>query len=114
MNEVFKHLETVFNDPNKTVNARRKFRAMQMTTQALGVYREDARRSKTDATARSTGVELQEVLGKLRRCQDSWKSEFAETQYKGQPSAGIVFSHKESLNTLRDRTLGLPNRSTKY
>ena len=30
VNEVFKHLETVFNDPNKTVNARRKFRAMQM------------------------------------------------------------------------------------
>jgi Zinc knuckle len=30
VDEVFKHLETVFNDPNKTVNARRKFRAMQM------------------------------------------------------------------------------------
>jgi hypothetical protein len=33
------------------------------------------------------------VLGELQQCQNSWKSEFVEAQYKDQPS----------LNTLRDR-----------
>ncbi|KAN0067417.1 hypothetical protein V8E54_014507 [Elaphomyces granulatus] len=72
-------------------------------SKALGTYQEDPRRSKTDVTARAIGAELQDVLGELQRCQNLWKSEFVEAQYKGQPSAGIVFAHKESLNTLRDR-----------
>jgi len=71
----------------------RSFDANRNMSKALGTYREDPRR----------GAELQEVLGELQQCQNSWKSEFVEAQYKGQPSAGIDFAHKESLNTLRDR-----------
>jgi hypothetical protein len=70
-------------------------------SKALGMHREDPRRSKRDATARAMSAEVQEVLDELERHQDSWKSEFVEAQYKGQSSPGIVFAHKESLNTLR-------------
>jgi len=64
-------------------------------SKALDMHQGDSRRSKTDATAAA----VQEVLGELGRHQDSWKSEFVEAQYKGQPSPAIVFAHKESLNT---------------
>ncbi|KAN0067197.1 hypothetical protein V8E54_014652 [Elaphomyces granulatus] len=82
-------------------------------SKALGMHREDPRRSKRDATARAMSVEVQEVLDELERHQDSWKSEFVEAQYKGQSSPGIVFAHKESLNTLRDRGLAIMDSTHK-